>query len=199
MVLVMVNQYRAFWSIPNAGPSMSTFHGGDSSTTTSGAQTFATAVRAFFNRLTSVLPNDVSVTFDTEVVRLDTATGQLVDSVGVTPGATVAGSSTGTWAAGSGGRIVWNTGVILAGRRVLGSTFIVPMGGALYTDAGRVSATGLATMQTAADNLISELAGTPTVALCVYSRPRPGIPGAVSTVTAGAPSSQVATLRGRKY
>lgn len=195
----MPNQYRAFWSIPNAGPSVTTFHMGDDSTSVSAAQAIADAVHDFFADIAGWLPNEVAVTFDTEVTRINTASGTLADAIPVTAPATVAGTGTGTWAAGSGARVVWSTGAIREGRRVVGSTFVVPTLGAAFNTSGRVSSAVLTVLNDAAEDLRATLSANPSSTLVVYSRPRPGIPGAVSEVIAGAASAQAATLRGRKY
>lgn len=195
----MPNQYKALWQIPGAGPSVSTFHGGDAATTVSGAQAMADSVRAFFAAIAGWLPNEVVVTFESEVTRLQTETGQLVASTAVTPPASVQGTGTGVWAAGSGARVVWQTDAIRNGRRVVGSTFIVPVVGNVFSLSGTVTQTVATALDTAAENLITALDAQPTVSLCVYSRPRPGVPGAVSPVISATVPALAATLRGRKY
>lgn len=192
----MPGQYKAFWSIPNAGPSVSTFH--TSAAGTESAQGIANAIRAFFSSWASWLPNDVSVSFDSEVLFLGQSTGELTDSFPVTPPAGVTGAQSGVWPAGAGARLVWDTGTIREGRRVRGSTFMVPLTGSAFTNTGRVANGPITLGGTSATTLIDALVLN-TTPLAVWSRPRPGIPGDTSLVVQGSTSPIVATLRGRKY
>lgn len=191
----MVFLIRVPWSIPNAGESVSTFHvNGDAIQ----VQAYVQAIRTFFTTIAGELPNEVAVTLPSEVVELNDATGTLVATYPTTPGSAVAGTDAGAWAAGSGARIVWSTGVIAAGRRVRGSTFLVPLSSASYTNTGRIGSSPIATIDAAAEAMLDDIA-TSGGDLAVYSRPRPGRPGASHGVISGATSPQVATLRGRKY
>lgn len=192
----MVQQYRALWAIPNAGPSMSTFHFQASSELS--AQAAADNVRAFFNAITGYIPNEVTIAFDTEVTTMDTATGQLTGSIPVTAPPTVTGDDTGPWAGGSGFRVVWATGAIVAGRRVRGSTFLVPAAGQDFTTGGVPSSAARSAINSAAQTLIDAGAGD-SAELQVWSRPRPGRPGSVHNVVSATLSPLPATLRGRKY
>jgi hypothetical protein len=189
-------QYRASWSIPNAGPSVSTFHFlGD---VVNEPVALAAAVRAFFAGLVATIPNDVTVSFAPEFTIHDVATGTLIGTAPVTPPAAVVGTATGSWAAGAGVRIDWLTAYIRNGRRVRGRTFIVPAGGGSYGTDGRVLPALITSGNAAADTFrdAALAAGNP---FAVWSRPTASLPGAIFPVTDGATSGLVATLRGRKY
>lgn len=192
----MPSQYRAFWSIPNAGPAVTTFHA--QATLSGDAQQFADRVRGLFLALQGRIPDEVAVTFDSEVTYINTATGVLESATAVTPPAIVAGGYAGGWASGSGGRIVWGTGEIRNGRRVRGTTFIVPLGGAEYAPSGRLTGGTVAALQAAADAYLSGM-GADGNPVYVYSRPIPGRAGATSEVTVATVPETVATLRSRKY
>lgn len=192
----MVAQYKAFWSIPNAGPSVSTFHA--AGTGLLFPQEFADAVGALFATLPTRIPNEVAVSFDTEVTEIDENTGQLVGALAVTPPTTVEGDGSGVWAAGSGARIVWATSVIRDGRRVRGTTFLVPLAANQYDSDGRILPATITGITGGANTYLDDLDAAGYTAV-VYSRPRPGIPGAASSVVSASVPSLVATLRGRKY
>lgn len=189
-------RYRALWSIPDAGPSVSTFH--FLTANEAGRQGIVGRIQALFAAWTSVLPDDVTVSFDSEITEVDTASGELVAAFPVTPGTPVTGVNTGVWAAGAGFRVVWSTGDIRLGRRVRGSTFIVPVHAASFTNTGKPGPNSSDDVVTAAQACVNGLStdGTPMV---VYSRPKPGLPGAVSLVDKASVSSVAATLRSRKY
>lgn len=192
----MVIQYRAPWSVPNAGPSVSTFH--FVGNTAGQPDGIAAAVRGFFDAIKSTLPNDVIVNFASEMTIHNDATGQLVGTIPVTPPLAVQGTGTGSWAGGAGYRVDWLTQAIRNGRRVRGRTFIVPASNTVFSTEGRVLGATATTANTAGNGLLAtaSLAGND---LAVWSRPGPAGPGQVFAVTDPATSTLAATLRGRKY
>lgn len=90
------------------------------------AQQIAADMRIFFLQLASQLPNDVSVNFDSEVLDLDEA-GNLTAVWAVVPPLVVNGINNSEFNRAAGAVINWATGVIVAGRRLSGKTYIVPM------------------------------------------------------------------------
>lgn len=189
-------RYTAPWSIPNAGPSVTTLHA--TPVNTFSAQAWADGVRAMFVALAPRFPNEVTVNFATEVTQHEDTTGALIGSFPVTPGAAVPGTDTGLWAGGTGIRIVWGTGAIRDGRRVRGTTFLVPTVAATFNNAGQVTPAAQGQIQTAAANYVQNglTAGYGPV---VWSRPAPGRPGAWSLVSTVTVPQVAATLRTRKY
>lgn len=193
----MTLQYKAFWSIPEAGPSVSTFHFYDG-TNPPAVQTIANAVRAFFAAFPSLIPEECAVSFDSEVVRINTATGVLEESFPVIEPAVVAGTSSAAWAAGTGARVQWLTDRIINGKRVRGATFIVPLHSTSFTGTGRVSGATITTLNNAGAALISAT-GTASHPLSVWSRPTDVRPGDRTTVLTASTSATPGTLRTRKY
>jgi hypothetical protein len=195
---------RTQWSGTTGGPGLTQFAvigaaGGDWNP--SGTQSAVNAVRTFWDALKGYLPDEVRLLVLPSIDVYDRVTGDLVDTytAGTAP-ATVAGSSAGTYAGGAGMKITWNTGQIRNGRRVRGSTFIVPAASIVYTANGTIGGTIMTNVGTAASNLISQLnaGGTP---LAIYSRPVNGDnarAGFATEVIAGACGSKTAVLRGRR-
>lgn len=193
----MVVQIRVPWSIPNAGPSVTTFH---LEGMAAGQETaVSNAIRDFFLNITDRLPTAVSVVAPTEAQFLNTATGVL-ESVVPLPGAwNATGLSSSSYAAGAGARITWNTAGIVAGRRVRGTTFLVPLSSSCFTTDGIITAASRTDISDAATAFRGALTAISLgTELCVYSRPAPGRPGTVHTVTSSSVPSMSATLRGRK-
>lgn len=190
-------QYKAFWSVPNAGPCVTTFHF-QSSTGVFDALSIPAAVRDFFGRLVSYIPDDVGVSYDTEIGVLDTATGQLTSTLAVATPPVTTGTAAGNWAAGSGARVVWSTADIANGRRVRGATYLVPLSVNAYAGSGRIAGTVVEAITTSATTFLSDIEDSDNF-LTVYSRPTPGSPGTNHRVTTGSCSEVVATLRSRKY
>jgi hypothetical protein len=192
----MVIQYRAPWSVPNAGPSVSTFHFNGDVVTNPTA--LAAAVRLFFDGIKSTLPNDVIVSFASEFTVHNTGTGELTGTVPVTPPLAVQGTGTGSWAGGAGYRVDWLTPFVRAGRRVRGRTFIVPASNTVFSTEGRVlGATG--TTANVAGGAMMSAASAAGNDLAVWSRATDSLTGATFEVTNAATSTLAATLRGRKY
>lgn len=191
----MVAQYRAFWQIPDAGPAVSTFH--LTAVGPSNVVAAAQSIADFLGVAMNSVPNDVTVTFDSEMTVYNDATGQLTATVPVTPPQSTTGLVASQWAAGSGLRVDWLTPFIRNGRRVRGRTFIVPAGLDAFTNSGQVSGPAISQMTAAGATMVNELSANASP-LCIYARPTPGNAGQAYNVTSVAVPTQAATLRGRK-
>lgn len=189
-------QYRAMWSIPNAGPAVSTFHysllpAGDPSGV-------LTQVRTFLAANSNSIPNDVTISFSDEVTAHDTATGQLQQVIPVVPAASLTGGNAGLWAGGAGLRVSWLTEGIVAGRRVRGTTFIVPAANVVFDNTGRVTSAVQSAWQAAANTYLTAM-NTAGAQPAVWSRPTPTRSGSNHIIVGSAVPGLAATLRGRKY
>lgn len=163
----MVWQYRPQWNTESGGLGYSVLHAADAM---SGAavQAWVDDVRELFSQaFSTIVPSGITVTFPGEAVRVDTQTGQLFEVEAVTAPAAVAGVAAGAYSAPTGGRIRWNTSGIVGGRRVAGTTFIVPIGGGGFQDDGTLAASTITQFQAAAAGYISAMAGQAVV----WSRP----------------------------
>lgn len=190
---------RAQWAGTGVtGPSVSTFYW-DAAVTGGPA-----AVRAFFDAVKGQLPNTLTITVDsTGDIILDTD-GSLIGSWTESAGSPVAGTDNNAFVNGTGLRISWQTAGIYRGRRVKGSTFLVPVGRDLYNAQGIIDAGHLATVQTAADALVAAGGGD----FKVYSREVQADPthvppivhtdGTASGVTGAVAHNAVSWLRSRR-
>lgn len=198
---------RSEWSGTSGGPGLSQHAvmgaaGGDWNPT--GAQTAVNAVRTFWNALVANLPDEIRIQVSPVVDTYDRETGELFSShtAGSVPGV-VAGTATTGYAGGAGVKVTWNTSQIRNGRRVRGSTFIVPISGGIWTANGTIGTTAATQFNNAATTLISQLAagGTP---LAVWSRPhdatetKPARAGFATEVVSGTVGMKSAILRGRR-
>jgi hypothetical protein len=130
-------------------------------------QTFANSVRAFFDQIKGIFPDDVTISFPAEVKLLSLA-GALLGINPVTPPLNVTGINTSAFMAAAGVRIDWRTGAIVAGRRLTGRTFLVPTGSTVFDTVGRVTAGNVTAVQTAGNTLQTSLTGSGD--LTVWSR-----------------------------
>lgn len=186
----MPSQYRAIWATPGGGTGYSVFHC-LTATSSTDAQGQADAIRAFFFANRDLFPDDVSFTFDDEVIVLD-VTGNLIDVYPVTPPGGFAGTQTTVYNRAAGIRIDWNTGEIVVGRRLTGRTFMVPAAAGAYDSSGLVNSATISAVQTTATNLITALSTKGT--MCVWSRTH----ATQAAVTSGTVPNKGAILRGRR-
>lgn len=167
----------------------------------SAGQTAVDAVRTFWNSIAGLLPNELTLTVSPQIDQYDTLTGDLEFTMVVaTPPLPVLGTSAAIYAGGAGAKVTWETGVIANGRRVRGSTFIVPIGSNAYTTTGTITGAAQTTINNAASTLRTALEPRLTN-LGVWSRPKTvPVPtsGAFNEVTSGLASSKTAILRSRR-
>lgn len=153
-------------------------------------------VRDFFDELTLLLPEDVTVQVQQEAALLDEASGALIGySLAETNPLPVEGTQTTPYSAPSGAAITWNTDAVARGRRLRGRTFIVPIASGGYEDDGTLSPSAIGYLSEAANAL---LAGGEGQSLVIWSRPRDGAGGTVGTVNGFRVADRAAILRSRR-
>jgi hypothetical protein len=186
----MPAQYRALWSVPGGGTGYSVLH-----FTTAGssgpAQQIATDVHDLFADLNGQIPDDVTVTFDSEVLDLSEA-GVLTAVWPVTPPSSVPGVSTAVYARAQGARIDWSTDTIVAGRRLTGRTYIVPVRGTSFDTTGLLTSTDASSILDQANAFLTQTSSNRP--LRVWSRTH----GVSAVVGAASVPRQGAILRGRR-
>lgn len=134
----MPQEYVVRWTGGRIGAGATVFHF-RSIASDSGAQGIANAARTLFDSLKGYFPDEVVFTFDAEVKEL-ADDGTLMAVYSVTPGANVAGGSSGTYANGSGICVRHVTSAIIGGRRIIGRTFLVPIAASVWNTDGDLSA-----------------------------------------------------------
>jgi hypothetical protein len=125
-------------------------------------------VRLFFDDIKTWLPAAVSVLVEPEVEVIEDTTGELMDSLSVTPVLAVPGLASGNFSAATGAVVNWRTSGIRNGRRVRGRTFLVPLAAAAFSTGGQLSTSSVNQIVTAATKLSD---GTLGPDLMVYGRP----------------------------
>lgn len=169
--------------------------GGDGSTAQ--AQSATDRVRTFWTALRGLFPDEVRLDMNPEVDMLEDTTGQLVDSFAVTPGATILGSGTASYAGPVGMVINWRTGGIRNGRRIRGRTFLVPVHNGVFLATGGLNPAETTGVKTAADALLAE-PNSPD--LGIWARPSAPLAtdGQWSRVTGSQVPPLAAVLRSRR-
>lgn len=187
---------RAEWSgAPITGPGVSTFYALDDS------PGFPAAVHDLLAAFAAAMPSGVSIRVPNNGDVIDPVTGELTGTwtSGTAP-ALVNGVGGGTFARGVGAQIRWRTSGITRGRRVVGSTFIVPLISAAYEADGSLSGVNVTAWNTAAAAYV-----TAAPFAVIYTRPKPppgGIgpdsPGKSNLITSGSVPDRVSWLRSRR-
>lgn len=164
-------------------------------------QAAVNAVRTFWSGVAAYLPDELKLQVMPTIDVYNESNAELTNSyTAATAPGVVSGSSAAIYAAGAGFKITWGTGQIRNGRRVRGTTFIVPAASNVYTANGTITASAVTSINGSAANLLSALAAAGT-SLAVWSRPVEGENprlGVVTSVTAGSCSTKTSILRGRR-
>jgi len=180
---------RTTWSgTPVVGAGVSTFYFDEA------YSGFVAAVQAFWVAVAARVPAVVTWRTENSGDLIDVATGDLTGTWTDGSGSTVNSSGSGVYAAGCGMRIRWATSGIRNGRRVRGSTFVVPLLGAGYAVDGTIDSTYLTSISNAAGTLRSTTAGN----MYIYSRPGPAGAGQRNLVVSHDAPDTVSTLRTRR-
>ena len=171
------------------GPSVSTFYCAEGT-----VDTVVPALVDLYEALGTYMPNGSGMGILPTGDVLDAATGALVGAwtVSGTPGAGFSGDV--VFAAGVGVRIRWTTEGFALGHRVVGSTFLVPLTSSVYDDDGTINTGPVNGMQDAVDTFLTTV-GTD---LRIWTRPKGGSGGGVSTVVGGTVVDKISWLRSRR-
>lgn len=171
------------------GPGLSTFYFDPADT---GA---ADAVETFFGALNPVLfPAGLTITVPSSGDIITDTNGELSGTWSDPgTGGTITGTGSGDYALGVGMRVKWTTGSIFRGRRVKGSTFIVPIMGAIFDSTGTIDSATVSSASAAAQAMV-----TGGVTFKVWSRPGEGYAGSSSDITGGSVPDKVSWLRSRR-
>ena len=161
-----------------------------------------TPIRTFFNALVGLIPNNLTITVPGSGDIINEGSGAIVGAWTVAAPAVVTGTATGNYAGGAGAVVDWLTSGVVAGRRPMGRTFLVPLAASAMDGAGSLGPTTISTIQTAALALIAAMGPT----FLVWSRPFAGGPGGVpparlgtvNPVTSARVPDLAATLRSRR-
>lgn len=201
-----VSAVQAVWNFGTGGPGLTKLWFQELLDPTA-RQAGVDSARALLSSLVSVLRSDWNIQVQTLIQNYSLDTGQLVNefTAGTTPpqiNGTVA--TTAGYQLGVGARILWRTGVVLGGRKVVGRTFCVPLA-AFTTSAGIVIAALQSTVKTATTAYATQAGARPIVWHKVFGPPpagggpRPYQAGTAVPIVSGDMLSAPSSLRSRRY
>jgi len=170
------------------GPGVSTFYSAGA------ASVIQPALKAFYTSLLSAFPIGLTITVPTAGETIDDNTGAINGAWAAGSGGTLTGAGAGNYPAGVGARIVWETAGITGGRRVRGSTYLVPLAGGSYDADGSIIAAGIVSFDAAASTLVTALGGE----MVILSRVTSSHSGTSHAVTSSRTPDKVSWLRSRR-
>lgn len=175
------------WTTGIGGTGVSIFYSLEATDITASLGTFFNAIKGYF-------PNIVVWNIPPSGDVIDIPTGRITGGWTGGTQASISGTASGAYVAGTGGYVRWQTSQIRDGRRMKGRTFLCPVNSGQYDGSG----TMLDTMVTAWQTAASTLAATGT--LIIYGRERtPGAGDGQSAVVTGAQvPDRVTSLRSRR-
>lgn len=190
--MTQIQRARVVWNgTPVTGGGISNFY-----CATTG-DPLITGLKGFFNDLVNVFPSGLTWTVPDGGDLVEDTTGQLAGTwdEGAGAGGTVTATNSGTWVQGVGARVVWNTGGMTNGRRVRGSTFLVPLVINGYEGAGAITSAYLTAMSNAAQGLLDMV---PTLRVLSPPLTPGGSTGKSSVITTFTVPDRVSWLRSRR-
>jgi len=152
------------------------------------------SVRAFWDACKGFLPSDVTIQVENTGDELDSVTGALVNEFTTAAVAPVTGTSSAVYAAAVGALANWKTSVVVAGSRLRGKTFIVPVTAGFFTTAGALTLECTATIETAGGTLIADQSSS----FVVWHRPVNGAGGNYALVASVTAPTTASVLRSRR-
>ena len=152
-----VLEYRIGWNAAGTNPGVTVMHGRIPAAIAGqvASQSFADRCQKLMDDVKTLVAGATVWSFPGEVTELNTVSGDLEAVHVITPPANVTSTAAGNYSAPSGARIEWRTDAIVAGRRLRGRTFFVPLGAGVYDATGTLSTTTLTALTTAANNFKS--------------------------------------------
>ena len=157
-----------------------------------GRQAIADGWRDALFAIRSFMPSGVTWTFTGVADEFD-SDGTLIGSYTYTPPTQIVGSGTGAWAAGVGAVVGLVTAGIVAGRRVRGRHFVVPLVGSAYDSDGTIATAALTGLRTYGEAIRALGSGN---LLVTAGFGTPG--GSAHVVTNTVVNDKVAILRSRR-
>jgi|SRR6476661_4630503 len=140
-------KYVCTWTTGvQGGAGISTFYSAFGTDATPDLNTFWAAVKTIFS-------DEVSVTVPSNGDVIDESTGLLTGAWTAGTAGTHSGTTHSAYPAGTGAFIKWNTGVVVAGHRVVGRTFIAPILSNSFDTNGTLTSGVVTTLQNAANTL----------------------------------------------
>lgn len=188
-------RYRVKWNGFTGAPGYSTFYQNNATPTD-----FGGAIAAFFTAIKGHIPNPVNFEFPTSADVISDTDGALTGAFSVSPVTGFNGGDAGNYGAPAGAMVQWRTAVVMDKHRLVGKTFIVPVGAAGMQSNGTLDDTYKTTLQTAGAGLVAAMGGT----LMVWHRPKKDASGAIIRPGGSAPvfnvtvPDRVSVLRSRR-
>ena len=171
------------------GPGLTTFYA-----ESDGTLAIQVGAAGFFNEVAALIPTGTTITVPGGGDLLDETTGALTGTWGSGVTTTITCTGLGPFPGGVGGRVVWDTDAVVAGRRVRGSTFVAPFVAEYFGTDGTLNGAAVTALEAAIDAMLVQV---PTQ-MRVWSRPQAGRAGSAHPVVGGRAPDKTSWLRSRR-
>ena len=159
-----MNRVRCVWANWAGAPGYSNFYM-DTSVTD------PTPIRTFFEAIKTMFPTGLTISVPGSGDQINELTGTIIGAwSGTVPALVTATGGVGNYTGCAGGQVQWQTTSVVAGRRPLAKTFLVPLYGTKYDTNGSLDNTAVSTIQTAAAALVTAMSPN----LRIWARPFAG-------------------------
>ena len=183
-----IMRHRTTWTGFVGGPGVTTLYW-DAATAVN-----LPAWNAFLLAIQARFPTVVTWQSQNQGDVLESTTGVISGSWSGPAQAAVSGTAVGTYGAPIGMVVNWRTAGVVAGRRVRGRSFLVPMSGNSVDNDGSIIAAALTTVRGA----LATFQAAAAPGLQVWSRPEGGGGGSNHTVTSADVPDKTVVLRSRR-
>ena len=161
----------------------------------SGTTNKCASLRAFYAAAAAAAPNNTQIQVNNVGDIIDVATGLITGGWSEPAVAVFSAGGTGAYAGPAGAVVHWLSTAVVAGRRLRGRTFIVPLVNTVFDTSGSLASSYITTLQNAADALVSATLGN----YVVYHRPTAaGNDGASGQIYGARVPDLAAVLRSRR-
>lgn len=166
---MVMNRHKIVWSGFPGQPGYTNFYTGSSIVDSTPFKTFFNSAYNIAAGASGWLPANTILTFPSSGDQIEESTGALLGSWTGTAPTVLQSNATSNqnYSGAAGAQVQWLTSLVVNRRRVHGSTFLVPLLPVAMDAQGSIGTAALAQMKSAADALVTALAGE----LKVWSRP----------------------------
>ena len=163
------------------------------------AQNASDNIRSAWAVWAAIMAQTCTITQDSIVEVVESTSGEVTNEHTITPLAALTTSGAATFAAGVGARVRWRTSVFHNSRRVVGSTFVVPLGTTAYESNGTLTSSTISSLNTGATTLLSAMSADNLDLVVWHRNTAPAVEDGFSAdVTSASIPDQVSWLKSRR-
>lgn len=182
-----LNRVRVLWQNFPGAPGYSNHY-------VSSAVTAQTEIRAFYDAVKGFLPAGLTIQVPSSGDQIDESNGTITGAWSGAAQALITATGSGNYPGSAGCCVNWKSNAVVAGRRPMGRTYLVPLTTGSFETNGSIAAATITAVTTAATTLITNLVD----GLKVWNRPTETRAGGQATVLTAQVPDLAVVLRSRR-